>query len=205
MKNLLAKSCFLIILLSVSAFAQSQIEQEILNEINIARQNPQAYISHLEAFKKLFQGKNVEYPEITMITNEGTAAVDEAINFLKKQGKLEPLTYSDGLTKPAKLQLADLLEDYSLGHTGKDGSNLPKRISRFGKYNKLASENVIDQVSNPKDIVMLMIVDDGVKSRGHRKNIFNKTFKLAGVAYGVNSSKMPVTVMVFADNFVEKK
>lgn len=208
MKNLLAKNLFLLILLlslfSAFSFAQTQIEQEILKEINTVRQNPQIYIAHLEEFKKLFRGKTVEYPENILMTNEGTSAVDEAIKFLQKQAKLEPLTYSAGLTKPAKLQLNDLLENYSLGHTGKDGSDLPKRISRFGKYNKLASENVIDQMSNPKDIVMLMIVDDGVKSRGHRKNIFNKTFKLAGVAYEVNSSNMPVTVMVFADSFVEK-
>lgn len=210
MKIFSFKSCVCLVvclfLLTAVNFAQSspsEIEQALLKELNAVRTNPQSYIAYLEEHKKLFKGKNVEYPNVVMLTYEGTKAVDEAINFLKKQSKLEPLTYSNGLTKPAKLQLTDLMENYSLGHTGKDGSNLPKRISRFGKGGKLYAENIMDQLSNPRDIVMLMIIDDGLKGRGHRKNIFNKTFKQVGIAYGIGKNNSPVSVMVFADNFTE--
>ncbi|MBX7174619.1 MAG: hypothetical protein K1X72_26830 [Pyrinomonadaceae bacterium] len=196
---------FLICLFSNLSFAQdeAQIEQEILKELNQIRTDPQSYIPYLEEYKKQFNGTNVEYQGATMATSEGAKAVDEAIKFLQKQSKLEAFTYSAGLTKPARLQLTDLLEDYSLGHIGKDKSTAPQRIGRFGKGGKLYGENVIDVFKTPRDIVMMLIVDDGVKSRGHRKNIFNKTFKLAGVAHGSNDSGGHVTVIVFADKFIE--
>lgn len=193
-----------LLLINIVNFAQSETERAILDELNKVRSNPQSYIAYLEEYKKLFKGKNVEYPDSIMLTFEGTKAVDEAIKFLRNAPKLEPFTFSTGLAKPAKLQLNDLLENYSLGHIGKDKSNLPKRIARFGKTGKLSAENIMNQVGNPKDIVMLLIIDDGLKQRGHRKNIFNKTFKEVGIAFGKGKNNDLITVMVFADSFVEK-
>lgn len=207
-KKFLSCCFFSLILFSTNGFAQTspaEIEQALLNEINTARTNPKVYINYLEEHKKLFKGKNVDYPDVMMLTFEGTAAVDEAIKYLKGVSKLEPLSFSSGLSKPAKIQLNDLMENYSLAHTGKDGSNLPKRIARFGKGGKLYSENIMNQFSNPKDIVMLMIIDDGIKNRGHRKNIFSKTFMQLGIAFGTGKNNDPISVFVFADNFVENK
>ena len=199
-------SIITLLLMTIANFAQSspaEIEQALFDELNKARTNPQSYIAHLEEYKKLFKGKNIEYPNMIMLTYEGTAAVDEAIKFLRNAAKLEPLKYSTGLAKPAKVQLNDLLENYSLGHKGKNGSNLPKRVARFGKGGKLYAENIMNQVSNPKDIVMMLIIDDGLRGRGHRKNIFNKTFKQVGIAFGNGKKNDPISVMVFTDNFIE--
>ena len=197
-------SVFYLLIFVAFSFAQStpaEIEQALFNELNAVRTNPQSYIQYLEEYKKLFKGKNADYPNVMVLTFEGTKAVDEAINFLKKSPKLEPLKYSNGLSKPAKLQLTDLMENYSLGHIGKDGSNVPKRVARFGKGGKLA-ENIMNTFSNPRDIVMHLIIDDGLKDRGHRKNIFNKTFKQVGIAFGFGQKNDPISVMVFADSFV---
>jgi uncharacterized protein YkwD len=196
--------CFLTATVALAQSTPAEIEQGLLAEMNKVRTNPQSYIAHLEEYKKLFKGKNVDYPSFMMITLEGTKAVDEAIKFLQSAPKLEPLQYSTGLTKAAKLQLTDLMENYALGHTGKDGSNIPKRLARFGKVGKLGGENIMNQFSNPKDVVMLLIIDDGLKQRGHRKNIFNKTFKQVGIAFGYGQKNDPISVMVFADSFVEK-
>lgn len=198
-------SIFYIFTFTVLSFSQStpnEIEQAIFNELNAVRTNPQYLIPYLEDYKKLFKGKNVDYPNMMMLTFEGTKAVDEAINFLKKAPKLTPLQYSNGLAKPAKLQLTDLMENYSLGHTGKDGSNVPKRVARYGKGGKLA-ENIMNLFSDPREIIMHLIIDDGLKGRGHRKNIFDKTFKQVGIAFGRGQKNDPISVMVFADSFVE--
>jgi uncharacterized protein YkwD len=181
----------------------SELEQSLLDEMNKVRTDPKSYIPYLEEYKKLFKGKNVDYPDAMMMTFEGAKAVDDAIKFLQKATKLEPFSFSGGLTKPARLQLTDLMENYSLGHTGKDGSNIPKRIARFGKVGKLGAENVTNHFSTPKDIVMQMIIDDGVKSRLHRKNLFNKVFKQVGIAHGPGPNNDPITVLVFADSFIE--
>lgn len=194
---------FVCLFLSATAvFAQT--EQAILVELNKVRTNPQSYIPQMEEYKKLFKGKNVDFPDYMITTFEGVGAVDEAIKFLRSAPKLAPFTYSTGLEKPARLQLNDLMENYSLGHTGKDGSNIPKRLAKFGKVGKLGAENTMDFFSNPKDIVMQMIIDDGLKSRGHRKNIFNKTFQQVGIAFGNGKDNKPITVMVFADSFTER-
>lgn len=197
----------LLTLFSTLGLAQSEmseIEKAILSEINIARTNPQIYVANLEEYKKLFKGKNIEFPDYIRQSFEGTAAVDEAIKSLKSQPKLEPLSFSTVLSKPAKIQLNDLIENPSLGHIGKDGSNLPKRLSRLGiKPLSAYSENVLYDVSLPKEIVMLMIIDDGVKGRGHRKNIFNKSFKQVGIAYGVAQKGGGLTVLVLANSFRE--
>jgi len=45
------------------------------------------------------------------------------------------------------------------------------------------SENVSFGWANGKDVVLQMIIDDGVPSRGHRKNLYGN-FKKVGVASG---------------------
>ena len=205
MKRSLYSILFLFFLCIVN-FAQStpaEIEQEVLKELNNVRANPQSFIPYLEEYKKLFKGKNVDLPHVTMLTFEGTAAVDEAIKFLRGASKLEPFSYSNGLSKAANVQLTDLMENYSLGHIGKDGSNVPKRVARFGKGGKLA-ENIMNMFNNPRDIVMHWIIDDGLKGRGHRKNIFDKSFKQIGLAFGNGQKNDPITVAVFADKFTER-
>ena len=42
-----------------------------------------------------------------------------------------------------------------------------------------------------------MVIDDGVKSRGHRKNIFGSNFKKIGIASGPHKGYTHCTVMEF--------
>lgn len=190
---------------SNNCFGQIEIEKAIFAELNIARTNPKVYIDYLEEHKKLFIGKRVNYPEYMMETFEGTKAVDEAISYLKNLPKLGPLSFSDALSKPASIQLTDLLENPSLGHRGKDGSNLPKRLSRFGiKPLSHFAENILQDVTLPRRIVLLTIIDDGVRDRGHRKNLFDKRFNQVGIAYGLRKN-MGTSVLVFAGETTEIK
>jgi uncharacterized protein YkwD len=213
MKNFPIKISICFIFLSAffsdKIFAQQttskiEIEQEIFNEINVARKNPQQYIGYLEDYKKLLNGNIVQYPNGSSLrTNEGAVAVDDAINYLKSLPKLEPYKFSKALTIPAQAQLKDLSENPNLGHFGKDGSNLPTRLAKYGIVIYPYAENITYYADSPRNIVMLMIVDDGNKGRGHRKNLFSQTLRQVGIAAGLGSKKEVLTVTIFANNYRE--
>lgn len=50
-----------------------------------------------------------------------------------------------------------------------------------------------------------LIVDAGVRDRGHRKNIFMRDFGVVGVACGSHSRYGTMCVMDFAGGFIENQ
>ena len=182
----------------------TDINQAILNEINAARANPQSFIPYLESYRATFKG-NISYsPDGSRVsTIEGTAVIDEAIAYLKTLSQLPPYTMSKGLSTAANSQVTDLMENSALGHYGKDGSDLPTRLKKFGNYGTLTAENITYYAPLAREIVMAMIIDDGVKSRGHRKNIFSSGFKQIGPAFGQGKKGESLCVVIFADSFKE--
>ncbi len=201
---------FLIFTLSFFVFgqtetkSQAEIERKIFDEINAVRKDPQTYLPYLQEYKKYLNGKVIQFPNaVGLETFEGAVAIDDAINFLKNATKLRPYKLSTGVSKPAKSQLSDLLEKPSLGHFGKDGSNLPKRLSKFGAYGYYYAENITYSATSPRDIVLMMIIDDGNLHRGHRKNLFSKNFQEVGIAYGISNDKRGISVTIFTDFFRE--
>jgi hypothetical protein len=83
----------------------SALEQSVLDELNLARTNPQTYAKLLEDYKGTFEGKIAKRPgKIDLMTQEGTRAVDEAIRDLKKQTPLEAMRPSNGPRRFRRLQ-----------------------------------------------------------------------------------------------------
>jgi uncharacterized protein YkwD len=189
---------------TVPAYSAPAAEQAILDEINVARNDPQKYIGYLEEYRKLFKDNMLYIPgAVPLVTNEGVAAVDDAINFLKTATKLSPYTISKGLSQSANLQLKDLMEDSSIGHKSKDGGDLTTRLAKFGSVGNIYAENISYYAKTPRDIVLTMLLDDGYKSRSHRKNIFSPTFKQIGLGFGNGKKGEILCVVVFADSFRE--
>lgn len=181
----------------------SNIAQDILAEVNRVRTDPAGYIQELRDVRKNINGDMLRKPDGTMWrTVEGVVAVDDAIKDLEKTSPLKPLSFSDGLAEAAGIQLADLKENISLGHTGKDGSTPFARIKRLGSLKEDRwGENISFNHAVAKEVVLAFIIDDGVPSRGHRKNILKESFAEIGIAYGIANDKTPVCVMVFANEF----
>ncbi len=183
----------------------STLENKVLDEVNLARTEPSQYIGFLTQYKNYVNGKILRVPnQKPILMEEGIPVIESAIADFKQIEKLTPLKFSTGLKKVAENQLKDLKENPNLGHFGKDGSGLKKRLLRVGKYEKVASENINYKDTDPREIVLRMLIDDGVKSRTHRKNILNQQFNLLGLACG-ESTKDPqmICVLVFADKFNE--
>jgi uncharacterized protein YkwD len=173
--------------------------------MNKARTNPAEFAEVLREFRRYYNGNLIERPgEIAIRTNEGTEAVDEAIRFLQNVEPIEPLIPSRGLSLAARDHMRDTGPQGVTGHAGTDGSTMSQRIERYGKWQGTAGENISYGENTAKDIVVSLIIDDGVAGRGHRKNIFNSALKVAGVSFGKHSTYRVMCVIDFAGGFVEK-
>ena len=67
------------------------------------------------------------------------------------------------------------------------------------------AENIAYGRHTAREIVLALIVDDGVRGRGHRKNIFNPTYNVAGAAYGSHARFGSVCSIDFASGYVENR
>lgn len=184
----------------------SSREKELLDEINYARANPGEYLKALEAFRKNFRGKEIHYPEgRILVTNEGVAALDDAIKFLRDIEPLPPLELRSGMVQAAKVHANDLVLSDKNGHRGSDGSQAGERIDRFGRWDESFGENIVYDSRTARYDVMGMIIDDGTANRGHRENLFAEDFRVIGIAMGTRANGTSLGVVTFAGGFSEKR
>lgn len=183
----------------------SKLENEVLQEMNLARTAPQTYAKLLEDYRNTFEGKLVKRPgDLDFQTNEGTDAVDEAIRFLKKQEPLGSLRPSKGMSRAAKDHVRDQGPRGLVGHVGTKGDDIEARLNRHGKWNIRIAENISYGMKTGRSVVIQLIVDDGVPSRGHRENMFEAKFQRAGVACGPHKEFGIMCVQTFAGEYKEK-
>jgi len=207
MKILAASFITLILVATPSGAApravSGDLARQILAETNLARSEPKRYAGYLREMRQRYTGKAYRLSgSATMImTTEGVAALDEAIAFLSRQAPLPKLAWSDGLAAAAADLVRDQAQTGEVGHDGSNGDGVRKRIERHGDWSGRIAENISYGPSKARHVVIELIVDDGVTDRGHRKNIFNREFKVAGVACGTHQVYRRMCVMDFASQF----
>ena len=184
----------------------SPLEKDIVFEINKLRSNPAEYANeYIAPLAKRYQRRILYYPgDKPLLTREGISALNECIRELKRQKPL-PLVYpSAGLSKAANDHVKDQSRTGQTGHLGSDRSHSKDRIERYGTWGVRIAENIAYGGMNAKQVVVYLLIDDGVRDRGHRKNFLNSDFKQVGVATGIHPGYGNMTVMEFAGKFAEK-
>ncbi len=178
------------------------LDAAVAAEINFARTQPAAYAESLRAYRLEFDGKLVKAPDhkSPIRTEEGVAAVNEAILYLERQHPESALDPSDVLTDSAQDHVLDQGPSGQIGHTGVDGSILPERVDRHGAWVGVIAENIGYGYATGREVVRQLIVDDGVPDRGHRVNIFNPRLRVMGVACGPHKRYGLMCVIDFASN-----
>jgi uncharacterized protein YkwD len=179
-------------------------EQEVIAEINLARTNPSQYLRYLENFRHSYNGKEVRFSDgQSLITNEGVAALDDAIKFVKSVKPLAPLEVRKGLVLGARDHLNDLVKTGKTGHKGSDGSSVEDRLSRYGIWSETVGEDIVYHSRSARENVLSLIIDDGVANRGHRKNIFKSAFSVIGISLAPPKSGT-LCIITFAGGFKDK-
>ena len=75
------------------------------------------------------------------------------------------------------------LKKILLNRPNLDGSSFSDRIEKYTATTGWSGENISFGTVGGEEIVLDLVVDDGVKSRGHRDNIFKKAFNYLGVGH----------------------
>ena len=205
----LSATLFLSFFAALPAFAADKTGDSVsggavIREMNLARQNPALYATFVQELRNQMNGNVLVLPGHTRIrTKEGTAAVDEAIRFLQNAQPLPPLTVSRGMSRAAADHCADQA-DGAFGHEGKDRSHAGQRIARYGNFSGGWGENISYGKSSARDVVLALIIDDGLPARKHRKNIFNPNYNFAGAAFGRHARFGTMCSMDFAGGYAER-
>jgi len=160
------------------------LEKDVVLEMNKVRTNPKKYSElYIQPRLKYFNGNRYSVPgQITLVTQEGAAAVNDCINALNRASSVGILKPEKGLSLAAKDHAIDQSKTGQTGHNSSDGSTPEVRMKRYGVFSGswTYGENISYGDATGRNIVCSLLIDDGVSNRGHRTNIMNKAFTQIG-------------------------
>ena len=161
--------------------ACERIKREVIAESNRIRTNPKAYIPILEGYLKNFDGNLLTLPDKHEIleTEEGPRAYKEAIEFLKNQKPINVIEYDEEASKVA-LEYSKFLSNSKEGQV-EDENQIEQRVEKYLDYDYSISENIDFGGSTGVEVIVNLLVDDGVKNRTHRENLFSDKYEYYGI------------------------
>jgi uncharacterized protein YkwD len=182
-----------------------KLADEIFAEANALRADPKGLVPVLVDLAGRYRGNTLTVEGVNINSREGAAAVREAIGFCSGASPQPVLARVPELDAAARAHQADQAVSGALGHRGSDGSSPSQRIRRHlksaGKTGECISYGSCCSVSNitGRDIVIQLLVDDGVRDRAHRKNLMNPLFRRTGIACGPHRKYEVSCVITYAD------
>jgi uncharacterized protein YkwD len=178
-------------------------ERQVIIEINMVRTNPAEYArSFLAPLRSYYRNKLLRYPgDVAVLTREGVRALDECMEELRVTKPLSALSPQKGLTLAARDHARDQAITGATGHAGRGDSTFSGRLNRYGQWDISAGEIIDYGHRDPRKIVTALLIDDGVSSRDHRRNLLNGSFKFVGVSVGAHNFYGYMCVIDFAGSY----
>ena len=185
------------------------LEKDIILEMNKVRTNPKKYAElYIQPRLKYYNGRSYSVPgQITILTQEGVAAVNDCIASLGRASAAGILIPEKGLSLAAKDHVADQSRTGQTGHNGSDGSTPEIRMKRYGYFGSswTLGENIAYGSGTGRDIIIDLLIDDGVPGRGHRANIMNNAFTQTGAGFGTHSQYRTICTIDYANGYISNR
>jgi uncharacterized protein YkwD len=160
-------------------------EKEVVRFLNEARTDPRGFAN------KYLKGNRLK-------------AARECYRKMRAMRPLPLLRPFEALFLAAKDHAEDAGRNGRIGHIGSDGSNAKIRVERYGIWLDMLAENCLFGSRDPLEIVVQLLIDEGVRGRGHRKNILHKKARYVGVSIRPHTKYKFGCVMVFAGDIRPK-
>jgi hypothetical protein len=185
---------------SVGAAAQSsRFEEHVLKELNRLRIDPPAFSDEIADTRSRFDGRILrgrDGDEIDIMTNEGVAAVTEAVRVLRRSSAVAPTEPSDFLARVARTLVQEQSGAGAVGHISRGRGPGERSLALGG--GRYLSEVITYGHSDPASVIEQFVVDDGVPDRGHRKKILAGEFRYAGAACGSHRVHRVMCVIILS-------
>ena len=193
---------------------QKKFIEELCNEHNKIRKNPQCYIGFLRRTLNLIRRNNILHleNERPFKTIEGKEAVMEAINFLSNIPKSlteklskQLLTISDYLSYASFDHAKDIGINGTCSHIGpQNNSHMNERVEKYCDWKGGLAESLDFGTLSPKNIMIKLLLCDGDKKRSQRQYIFDPGFIFFGASFYNHIKYKRCSVISYA-GFVQSK
>lgn len=144
-------------------------EKKVLLLMNLARMDGKGF------------AKNILAPYVKEHNKPNNEYLTSLYDDLKKLRRLPPLVPNEKLSKSAAYHANDMGVTGQVGHDSSDGTACFDRIHKYLNRGYMG-ENCSYGYGDALGIVLQLLIDDGVPSKGHRSSILSPNFKRVGVS-----------------------
>lgn len=177
--------------------AMSAEEFAVLQCINAVRTHPKSFVPKLQEY--------LASSDALVHTVEGPAAVREAIEVLQSARPVVAfLEVPMGMLYAVRDHMIDLAGRLDVSSQGSDGSSPYQRLLRYGQVPQRASHLQSLGQLTAEEVVLQLIIDDGIKNRIDRKTLLDPEMRYCAVSVGVHPVHGQVAIISMAYEFVDK-
>jgi len=180
--------------------------EELLGAINKLRRSPLDFIEYLEKRLDSFVGDVfTDQNGGRYQSYEGASAVTQCIRKLRSTSPIQELKMLNQLNSVAGELSKYLCESGDVSHSGKNFSQLPDRLNKYGVASGEVGEIIAVQEQTAIDYILYWIIGDGDPDREDFSLLLNRRLKNAGISISPHPAQKYCVVVVLAQEFSATK